>query len=339
MNGRVSTDQSISLLERSSYIYRAANVPEAMSWQDAEKPVLSAIKNQVSCGSCWAHAATQSVESMYAIHTGKLFNLSTQQVTSCTNNSHHCDGTGGCGGGAVQLAWEYVRSAGGLTLNETYPYISGNIQKTETCQLNTSVPRGVNVYSYVTFPHNDYDAIIEALATVGPLAVSVDAGQWKNYVESIFDLCGKDGSNITINHAVHLVGYGSDNVTRQDYWIVRNSWGKDWGENGYIQLLRKKKDDICVPVEGWNTIGGGCENDKNFSITACGMRGILYDVSCPCVTESPEKAKRVWIAGVAFGALALLMIFLLICSKCRSKKPVTEVVLLDDEEESVYVKG
>ncbi|RNF06544.1 cysteine protease [Trypanosoma rangeli] len=303
-----------------------------MSWQDAKEPVLTPVKDQGSCGSCWAHAATESIESMYAIHTGSLLTLSTQQITSCLNNTDKCGGTGGCGGGTVQQAWEYVKSAGGITLDTNYPYVSGTTESTEQCVLNASMPRDVHVYYYVSLPHNDYDAVIEALVEKGPLAVSVDASQWASYEGGVFDGCGVGNKNITINHAVQLVGYGKDNVTQQEYWIVRNSWGENWGEKGYIRLLRHKGNQTCTFDQDWNTEGGGCANDPNVTIFVCGMCGILYDVAYPDVVGPPEDGRLVWIAGTTFGGIAILMIILVIWSKCRGPPEKGYDSLVEDSE-------
>ncbi|KEG13966.1 cysteine protease [Trypanosoma grayi] len=330
--GRVTTPRLHGSLRRKIYNHKGAAVPDAMTWQDANPPVLTPVKDQGGCGSCWAHAATESVESMYAIGSSKLLTLSTQQITSCTNNSDHCGGEGGCSGGTAQLAWEYIRNASGIALEEDYPYVSGTTTKTEECIMNASTPSEVKVYGYVSLPHNDYNAVVEALVTKGPLAVSVDASEWQFYTSGIFDICGKNNQNITINHAVQLVGYGTNETTKQDFWIVRNSWDERWGENGYIRLLRKKTDDVCVLDNGWNTEGGGCENDSEVNITACGMCGILYDVSYPQVFQEPEKGKLVWIAGAAFGALGVLMIGLVVYSKCFRAKKSTDVSLLDESE-------
>ncbi|RNF12587.1 cysteine protease [Trypanosoma conorhini] len=314
--GRVALRTPAGSPWRASYKYTKASAPEAMSWQQARDPVLTPVKDQGKCGSCWAHAATESIESMYAIHTGNLLTLSTQQITSCADNPEKCGGTGGCGGGTVQLAWDYVKSAGGITLNADYPYVSGKTSSTQQCVLNASMPCDVHVYGYVSLPPNDYDAVLEALVEKGPLAVSVDASQWGLYAGGVFDGCGVGNANITINHAVQLVGFGKDNRTQQQYWIVRNSWGEKWGEKGYIRLLRQKGNHTCTFNQDWSTAGGGCANDPNTTVVACGMCGILYDVAYPDVMEPPGRGRLVWVAGAAFGGLGVLMIILVVCSKC-----------------------
>ncbi|EKF39072.1 cysteine protease, putative [Trypanosoma cruzi marinkellei] len=331
-NGRVATPQSTRLSQSPPYKYTRTTFPEALNWQEAKNPVLTPVKDQGSCGSCWAHAATESVESMYAISTGKLLTLSTQQITSCVNNVRECGGSGGCGGGTAQLAWEYIENNGGITLDEEYPYVSGDTSVTGRCVLNRSMPRVVNVLGYVSIPHNNYEAAIEALVQKGPLAVSVDASGWMFYTGGVFDDCGKDGANITINHAVQLVGYGKDNKTNQDYWIVRNSWGEGWGEKGFIRLLRKKHNEPCVFNNDWNTAGGGCADDPNITIVACGMCGVLYDVAYPVVMKPPERGRFLWAAVTAFGGLCVVMIVLMILSRyCGSTPKVYEVFCEESE--------
>ncbi|KAF5218417.1 hypothetical protein ECC02_008659 [Trypanosoma cruzi] len=331
-NGRVAAPQSTQSPQRAPYKRTKATFPEALNWQDAKNPVLTPVKDQGFCGSCWAHAATESVESMYAISSGKLLTLSTQQITSCVNNTRKCGGSGGCGGGTAQLAWEYIMNTGGITLDAEYPYVSGETSVTGRCVLNRSMPRVVNVYGYASLPHNDYEAVIEALVQKGPLAVSVAASDWMFYTGGVFDGCGKDGENITISHAVQLVGYGTDNKTNQDYWVVRNSWGEGWGENGFIRLLRKKHNELCVFNNAWNTAGGGCADDPNITIVACGMCGILYDVAYPVVTKPPGRGRFLWAAGTAFGGLCVVMILLVILSRYRGTTPKVYEVFREESE-------
>jgi len=95
----------------------------------------------------------------------------------------------------------------------------------------------VAVDGYVRLAVNDYNALLHAVGTVGPVAVSVDASHWHNYESGVFNGCDY-AANIDIDHAVVLVGYGTDEAFG-DYWIIRNSWGTGYGENGYIRLARE----------------------------------------------------------------------------------------------------
>merc|ERR1712080_106439 len=206
-------------------------LPDSVDWRD--KGVISDVKDQGSCGSCWAFAATETIEAYAAINhpSNTLVELSAQQITSCTPNPLHCGGTGGCQGSICQLAYNYIQLFGHVT-EADYPYHanSGN------CKYDfANTQPAVAITGYESLTPNDQDAVMQHIAEVGPLAVAVYASGWSFYSGGIYSGC-KYSSNIAINHAVQLVGYGSD--SDGDYWIVRNSWGTWWGENGYIRLQR-----------------------------------------------------------------------------------------------------
>lgn len=331
-NGRVASDLTFTSRHADHDTPSEITVPNAFSWLDAKTPVLTAVKKQGSCGSCWAHAAVQSVESMYAIRTGRLLNLSVQQVLSCSENTRKCGGTGGCDGGTVQLGWTYIRNVSGVVLESDYPYTNAETQQTATCILNKSTPVAVRLGDFFNLPPNNYSAVIYALVNKGPLSVTVDASNWQHYSEGLFDDCGVNGANISMDHAVQLVGYGTDEKTNKDYWLVRNSWGPEWGEKGYIRLLREKNSKSCVYNINWTTNGGGCADDPNVSFLACGMCGILYDVSYPDVVGTPVPGKAMGIAAAVFGGLFFFMTVLMIRSKCCNSKKPDDVRFLDGEE-------
>merc|ERR1712055_787500 len=164
-------------------VMRAHELPESIDWR--EKGAVSAVKNQKSCGSCWAFATTEQVESFAAIETGNLPILSAQQVTSCTPNDLQCGGTGGCQGSVCQLGFTYLQLFGHVT-EDSYPYTA----TTGVCEYdfeNTAPVVGITGYN--TLPPNNQDAVMTHLAEKGPLAV--------------YDGCSFD-SNIALNHAVQL---------------------------------------------------------------------------------------------------------------------------------------
>jgi len=245
-------------------------LPDRVDWR--EKNVVTPVKNQGSCGSCWAFATTEGVESCVAQATGKLLTLSAQDVTSCTKNPQHCGGTGGCGGATAELGFDQV-AKGGIALEKDYPYTA----QTGTCK--TSVPKAARVKGFVKLIENNYTDLINAIANVGPIAVSVAADPWMMYGGGVFTGCAPGGTRqVVINHAVQLVGYGVD--AGRDYWLVRNSWGGSWGERGYIRMLRHSDGDKskwCNP-DNRPQDGSGCDGGPA-SITVCGSCGIWYD-SC-----------------------------------------------------------
>jgi cathepsin L len=125
-------------------------------------------------------------------------------------------------------------------------------------------------------PENNYTALMNAVATVGPIAVSAQAS-WTAYRKGIFSGCDSS-KNVNIDHAVVLVGYGVDNG--QKYWLVRNSWAPDWGEDGYIRIARSDADDTNCGTDHTPQFGTACDGDHE-AVTVCGTCGILYDSAYP----------------------------------------------------------
>jgi cathepsin L len=277
--------------------------PRSLDWRSAG--VVTAVKNQGGCGSCWAFAATEVVESAFAIATGRLEVLSPQQVLDCTPNPAECGGDGGCTGGTPELAFASVAAAGGLASEWTYPYTAFHGGSVGPCRFarNATPPVAV-LRGYVTLPRNSYWPVLSALAAQGPLAVNVDASSWFAYETGVFDGCAKDKPDI--DHAVSLVGYGTDEDTKQDFWLIRNSCacprnalsrnaltccagGTAFGEIGYIRVARAGPGVACA-TDVTPFDGSDCRNVSNpvASVTVCGECGILYDVSYPLI-EDPAQ--------------------------------------------------
>merc|ERR1711887_294353 len=253
-----------------------SKLPESVDWRD--KGVVSPVKNQGMCGSCWAFATTAVIESYAAINGGgDVPILSTQQVTSCAPNTLNCGGTGGCYGSIPQLGYSHIQLFGHVT-EKDYPYKSGSSGQTGSCGYDISdTPPVVGLSGYDTMT-NDQDAVMEHLANVGPMAVAVAASRWGSYRSGVFTGCSFD-ANIAINHAVVLVGYGTDAVDG-DYWIVRNSWGSSWGEDGFIRLKRESTMECgtdSTPMDGTACVGGPGNDEQH----VCGQCGVLYDMSYP----------------------------------------------------------
>merc|ERR1712126_234752 len=185
---------------------KASELPASVDWR--EKGAVTKPKNQGACGSCWAFATAAQMESYAAIATGNLPTLSTQQVTACAPNTLKCGGTGGCYGSIPQLGFTYLQLFGHVTESD-YPYTAGGGNQGE-CEYDFSNMRPVvGITGYNALAPNDQDAVMTHLAEVGPLAVAVYASGWSRYSGGVYDGCDYD-SNISINHAVQLVGYGTD---------------------------------------------------------------------------------------------------------------------------------
>ena len=125
---------------------------------------------------------------------------------------------------------------------------------TGTCTTHTPV---AGIKGCAKIPENSYNATMRAVATVGPIAISVDAASWFSYSSGVFSGCGKQ-SSYDLDHAVQLVGYGVDSATKTPYWLVRNSWGTGWGESGYIRIKRNVDADMTKNCKDDNTPLDGC---------------------------------------------------------------------------------
>jgi len=180
------------------------------------------IYNQGGCGSCWAFSATETIESYYALYSGPLTALSMQQMVDCDT------GDGGCSGGVPQQAFYYVESSGGLEPYADYPYVG----YAQNCQFNKGEAAvTVDSYSDLTGEQGIYAQL--ASSNGGPVSVCLASNTWNSYTGGILTQCG--GAN-DVDHCVVVTGYNSYG-SNNNYWIVRNSWGADWGEQGFIWIL------------------------------------------------------------------------------------------------------
>jgi cathepsin L len=249
------------------------DLPDSLDWRDAG--VVTSIKNQGHCGSCWTFGATEALESAVAISTGLLFTLSEQEFASCVEDPDECGGTGGCEGATMELAFEYAM-ANGLTTEWTTPYTSYN-GVDYNCTIDADTPdRAAGITGYTITLQNDYNDLMDAVSKQ-PVAITVDASTWKDYYGGVFDGCNTASPDL--DHGVLLVGYGTD-AELGDYWLVRNSWGPTWGEAGYIRLARSDDEDGKCGTDTTPSDGVGCEGGPS-EVTVCGTCGILYDASYP----------------------------------------------------------
>lgn len=249
-----------------------SDLPSSVDWRT--KGVTTPVKNQGGCGSCWAFSAAETLEAHLALQSGKLLTLSEQELVDCTPNPDHCGGTGGCQGSTQELAFDFVARTG-ITTESSYPYTGSTTFP--KCQ-NSKIQPVANITGYVTLPTNNYTALMNAVANIGPIAISADAGMWQFYHSGVLSSsCGWD-----INHAIVLEGYGTDSATGLDYWLVRNSWGKGWGESGYIRVARYGQAPSGEPcgIDTTPEHGYSCDGGPS-SIKVCGLCGILSDSSYP----------------------------------------------------------
>ncbi|XP_072517909.1 digestive cysteine proteinase 2-like [Salminus brasiliensis] len=185
------------------------------------------VKDQGTCGSSWAFSVTGAIEAQVAKTTGVLVSLSEQDLLDCSK----VNVTYGCDGAWMSNAYDYVQTHG-LNGDANYPYEARDDQP---C-MHDPDKNVIMIRGHKTLPPGDEDMLKTSLAFFGPITVAVDASNWSFmfYNMGIYDepLCDAAQAN----HAVLLVGYGSENGV--DYWIVKNSWGLGWGEEGYMRVLR-----------------------------------------------------------------------------------------------------
>jgi len=256
-----------------------ADLPVSVDWRT--KGVITAVKDQGACGSCWTFGTVETIESFKALNNGSLVVLSEQQVLDCTPNPNDCGGTGGCGGGTPELAMAQIKSMGGLTTEVLYPYRSGGGQDFKCHFSNATTPPAVKLSGFVNLPSNEYLPVLNALATLGPLIINVDASSWSAYEQGVFAGCNQ--KNPDIDHVVQLVGYGTD-AKDGDYWLVRNSWADSWGEDGYIRLSRSDEMNNSCGIDTNPQDGTGCNGGPS-QVKVCGVCAILYDVSYPTIAK------------------------------------------------------
>lgn len=216
-----------------SFMYENVNnVPRSVDWR--KKGAVTAVKDQGQCGSCWAFSTVVAVEGVNQIKTNKLVSLSEQELVDCDKEQNS-----GCNGGLMEYAFEFIKQKGGITAETIYPYKA----KEGTCDASKQNAPVVSIDGHENVPTNDENALLKAVAKQ-PVSVAIDAGgsDFQFYSEGVFT--GKCGTEL--DHGVAVVGYGTT-LDGTKYWIVKNSWGPEWGEKGYIRMERgiSDKEGLC----------------------------------------------------------------------------------------------
>lgn len=220
-----STNGSLFLLPEN------AKIPESVDWRQNKLKMVTKVKDQGDCGSCYAFSATGALEGQHSRKTGKLVSLSEQNLVDCSNKKY---GNDGCNGGLMDNAFQYIKINCGIDTEAKYPYES----KEGKCRYKKKNVGAIDT-GYVDIPQGDEQKLKEAVATVGPISVAIDASQdsFMFYSSGVYDEPSCSSTNL--DHAVLVVGYGTtQNGT--DYWIVKNSWSTNWGEGGYVRMVRNK---------------------------------------------------------------------------------------------------
>ncbi|KAH8236958.1 hypothetical protein KR038_001106, partial [Drosophila bunnanda] len=208
-------------------------LPDSVDWRS--EGAVSGVKDQRSCGSCWAFSTTGSVEGQHFRKTGKLVSLSEQNLVDCSGSYHN----NGCSGGFMTNAYKYIRDNGGIDTEESYPYKAVNGK----CKFNRATI-GATITGFVELPVGDEKKLAEAVATVGPVSVGIHVvpASFQHYHSGVY-IEPKCNPKL-INHGVLAVGYGSEGG--RDFWLVKNSWGGSWGDKGYIKMLRNGNNQCGI---------------------------------------------------------------------------------------------
>jgi len=203
---------------------------DAVDWRT--KGYVTPIKNQGHCGSCWAFSTTGSLEGQHFKKAGKLVSLSEQNLVDCSKR----EGNKGCKGGLMDKGFEYVKMNGGIDTEESYPYKG----KDGICEFKQA-DVGATLTSFKDVRGGE-EALAQAVSEVGPISVAMDAGHqsFQLYKKGIYK--ERACSSKRLDHGVLAVGYGSEG--EKDYWIVKNSWGTVWGQEGYFWLA-KGENNMC----------------------------------------------------------------------------------------------
>jgi len=221
-----------------------AAVPDSWDWRT--KNVVTPVKDQGQCGSCWTFSTTGNIEGQWAMKGHPLTAFSEQLLVDC---SHGCSNeppygdvcNQGCNGGWQWNAFFDVMAWGGLETEQEYPYTAEG----GTCRKdNTKLMAPITNYTCISAGKTADETVMQAyLYQNGPISVALNAGMLQYYLGGVLDpwFPGFECDPTQLDHALLIVGWGVENNwdgTTTPYWIIKNSWGASWGESGYFRVYR-----------------------------------------------------------------------------------------------------
>ena len=221
-------------ISRSCSLYKPTgdNIPKSIDWREHNK--VSSVKDQGQCGSCWSFSASGAMEGAWAIAKDNLISLSEQQLVDCSSTFEY--GNHGCNGGLMDGAFNYAIHEG-MCSEEEYPYHAKQ-GECMNCDIVASFENCNDV------PPNDQVSLAEAVSK-GPVSVAIEADTrtFQLYTSGVItsDACGTN-----LDHGVLIVGYGEESDI--PYWLVKNSWGSSWGEDGYVKIQKSSStndEGVC----------------------------------------------------------------------------------------------
>jgi cathepsin L len=234
MNGYNVTMRGERNTHRHSFTFNpSVKLPDTVDWRT--EGYVTPVKDQGQCGSCWAFSATGSLEGQHFKATKNLVSLSEQNLVDCSTKQ----GNMGCNGGLMDYAFEYIKANNGIDTEPSYPYEA----RDGTCRFK-SADVGATDTGYTDIASKDENALQQAVATVGPISVAIDASHssFQLYKRGVYN--EKRCSQTQLDHGVLAVGYGVEGS--KDYWLVKNSWGTSWGDKGYIMMSRNDKNQCGI---------------------------------------------------------------------------------------------
>jgi len=235
MNGYNATMRGQRSQDRHTFRFNPSlgDLPDTVDWRD--KGYVTPVKDQGQCGSCWAFSSTGALEGQHFKATSQLVSLSEQNLVDCSRKQ----GNMGCNGGLMDQAFQYIKENNGVDTEDSYPYEA----RDDTCRFK-SADVGATDTGFTDITSKDENALQQAVATVGPISVAIDASHisFQLYRHGVYHeaLC----SQTRLDHGVLAVGYGTD--SGKDYWLVKNSWGTGWGDKGYIMMTRNKSNQCGI---------------------------------------------------------------------------------------------
>ncbi|XP_038190030.1 cathepsin R-like isoform X2 [Arvicola amphibius] len=224
--------------ERGKSIWKRSlsGLPKFVDWR--KEGYVTPVRYQGNCSSCWAFAATGAIEGQMYKKTGKLIPLSVQNLVDCSKPH----GNHGCDWGNTYFAFLSVWLSGGLEAEATYPYEG----REGPCRYNPQ-NASAKIESLIELPENE-DILMDVVATAGPVTAAIDAlhDSFKFYHEGIY--YEPNCSRYNLSHAVLVVGYGFDGneTDRNNYWLIKNSWGQSWGMNGYMKIAKDRHNHCGI---------------------------------------------------------------------------------------------
>ncbi|GMN43575.1 hypothetical protein TIFTF001_012776 [Ficus carica] len=226
---KLPDNRSRSSGENKPFLYEnLTDMPPSVDWRS--QGAVTPVKYQGQCGCCWAFSAVAAVEGAIQIKTGQLVSLSEQQLVDCTTDR----GNRGCKGGYMVPAFQYIEQ-NGISTESDYPYQGTDGLSCQAGENSFGSSSTNHISGHEEVPANSEEALLQAVS-MQPVSITIDAsGQnFKMYSNGVFMArdCGTDP-----NHAVTIVGYGTTEDGTK-YWLLKNSWGETWGENGYMRILR-----------------------------------------------------------------------------------------------------